>query len=179
MNKLVILARDGVINGYHGQAIASADAWSPIPGSLEAIARLNQAGYRVAVATNQPGLGSGEVDLDALNAIHHKLHDELDRLGGHVDAIAYCPHPHSADCGCRKPAPTMFRQLGERFGVPVENITVIGDKTVDLQAAEALGARWMLVRTGRGDATVSELGEGGAPVFDDLGHAISALLVEN
>lgn len=177
MSKLVILARDGVINQDTGQPIADPNAWQPIPGSLEAIARLNQAGYRVAIATNQPGLSDGSLNLDALNEIHHLLHDRLDRIGGHLVAIAYCPHTAADACTCRKPAEGMYLQLAERFGVEMTQVTVIGDRRSDVQPALHLGARSLLVRTGRLPLDDCLNSDGSEP-FDDLAHAVSALLVE-
>ena len=103
--KLVILDRDGVINFDSAQFIKSPAEWKPIPGSLEAIARLNQAGYRVVVATNQSGIGRNLFDMDTLNAIHEKMHKALFNVGGRVDAIFYCPHTADAKCDCRKPKP--------------------------------------------------------------------------
>lgn len=179
MSKLVILGRDGVINHYHGHAIASADDWTPIPGSLEAIARLTQAGYRVAVATNQPGLAAGLFDLDALNAIHHKLHQQLDRIGGHVDVIAYCPHSASQGCECRKPATGMFRQIAERFGIDLAQVAVISARSSDIQAAQSIGAHALLVRSDRPDQPDITANLDDQRVFDDLSHAINTLLVED
>ena len=178
LSKLVILGRDGVINHAPGYAISHPDAWKPIPGSLEAIARLNQAGYLVAIATNQPGLAQGDLDLDQLNAIHHKLHDLLDRLGGHVVAIAFCPHSPEAGCDCRKPATGMYLQLAERFDVPLDTVIVIGTRLADVTAAANLGARPMLISTGNGAEDHLELDVHQVPCFDDLAHLASALLVE-
>lgn len=173
MSRLVILGRDGVINRDLGRPVAQADAWEPIPGSLEAIARLTQAGLRVAVATNQPGLAAGELDLDRLNAIHRKLHDSLDRLGGQVAAIACCPHHPQQGCECRKPALGMYRQLAERFGVTVAEVVVIGGDA-DMRAAAELGALGLRVAS----ASRGIEAEDPAPRFDDLAHATSALLTE-
>ena len=171
MTKLVILGRDGVINAYDGNAICRADDWQPLPGSLEAIARLNQAGYRVAVATNQPGLALGLFDLDALNAMHHKIHDLLDRIGGHIDAIVYCPHHPEAGCACRKPKPGMLMQLTERFGANPQTVSVIGRAAKDRAAALAAGARSVQVQP----AAVSENGDS----YPDLPRAVQALLRED
>lgn len=176
MNKLIILSRDGVINEDIGETIADPDQWLPIPGSLEAIARLSQAGYRVAAATNQPGLAQGVLGLDALNAIHHRLHDQLDRMGGHLVAIAYCPHGPNEGCSCRKPRAGLHRQLMERLGVGPQNTVVVGDRPSDMAAAAEIGARGVLVRTGRDGALPED-----CPVelFDNLAHVASALLVED
>lgn len=170
VSRLVILGRDGVINRDLGRPVTHPDVWEPLPGSLEAIARLTQAGLRVAIATNQPGLASGELDLDHLNAVHRKLHDALDRLGGQVAAIACCPHGADAGCDCRKPAPGMYQQLAERFGVTYGEMVVIGHDT-DMRAAADLGAFGMHL-AGPGDQH-----DNGAR-FDNLAHAVSALLLE-
>lgn len=171
MSRLVVLGRDGVINVDPGHVIRDPDTWQPVPGSLEAIARLTQAGFRVAVATNQPGLASGELTLDALNAIHRKLHDSLDRLGGQLAAIACCPHAPDAGCECRKPAPGMYRQLAERLGVATTDLVVIGHGATDAAAAAVMGARCLEIAT--------PLGETAEQAFDDLAHAAGALLVED
>lgn len=181
LSRLVILDRDGTINVDAPDGIRSADDWQPIAGSLQAIARLNQAGYRVAVATNQSGIAKGWFDLDTLNAMHRKLHDQLDRLGGHVDAIAFCPHQAGDGCDCRKPSPGMLERIAERFGVEPANAVVIGDSLRDIQAARSAGARPLLVRTGKGRTTEQQLGDDivHIDVYDDLTQAVSALLLED
>lgn len=176
MSRLVILGRDGVINRHLGHAINHPDAWQPLPGSLEAIARLNQAGVHVAVATNQPGLASGELDLDTLNAIHHKLHDALDRLGGQVAAIACCPHAPDSGCPCRKPEIGMFEQLAERFGVTVSEVVVIGATDADIEAAQRFGAFGVRVLTGAHPPSPETTQT--AIQFDNLADAAYALLKE-
>lgn len=176
MSKLVILSRDGVINEDIGGPITDPDQWQPIAGSLEAIARLSQAGYRVAAATNQPGLALGTLGLDALNAVHHRLHDQLDRVGGHLVAIAYCPHGPDEGCSCRKPRAGLHRQLMERLGVAPQDTVVVGDRPSDIVPAQVVGARGMLVRTGRAGALPEDCP---VEVFDNLAHVASALLVED
>jgi D-glycero-D-manno-heptose 1,7-bisphosphate phosphatase len=176
--KLIVLDRDGTINHDSEQFIKSPDEWRPIPGSLEAIARLNHAGYRVVVATNQSGIGRGLFDMGTLNAIHEKMHRALAHVGGRVDAVFYCPHSADATCDCRKPKPGLLREVGRRFSVDMADVPVIGDGLRDLQAAEAVGGQPMLVLTGKGEKT---LREGGFPkntvIFPDLAFAVSALLV--
>lgn len=175
--QLVILDRDGVINHDSPQYIKSPAEWKPIPGSLEAIARLNQSGFQVVVVTNQSGIGRGIFDMDTLNAIHEKMHKALFAVGGHIDAIFYCPHPADSECVCRKPKPGLFLQIGERFRVNLEGVPAIGDSLRDLQASVAVGCRPMLVLTGKGEKTHEE---GNLPenvqVFDDLAAAVDALL---
>ncbi len=175
--KLIVLDRDGVINHDSAQFIKSPDEWRPIPGSLEAIARLNHAGYRVVIATNQSGIGRGLFDMATLNAIHEKMHKALASVGGRIDALFYCPHTADSKCDCRKPNTAMLKEIGLRFGVDLGNVPCIGDSLRDLQAADAVGALPMLVLTGKGEKT---LREGGFPkntvIFPDLAFAVSALL---
>jgi D-glycero-D-manno-heptose 1,7-bisphosphate phosphatase len=175
--KLIILDRDGVINYDSDQFIKSPEEWRPIPGSLEAIARLNHAAYRVVVATNQSGIGRGLFDMAMLNAIHDKMHRSLAHVGGRVDAVFFCPHTADAKCECRKPKPGMFAEIGKRFNVEMAEVPCIGDSTRDLASAEAVGAQPMLVLTGKGEKT---LREGNFPkntmIFPDLAFAVSALL---
>jgi len=175
--KLVVLDRDGVINRDSDQFIKTPEEWRPIPGSLEAVARLNHAGYRVVVATNQSGLGRGLFDMAMLNSIHEKMHKALALVGGRIDAIFYCPHTADSECECRKPRAGMLREIGVRFGVEMSGVPCIGDSLRDLQAAEAIGAQPMLVLTGKGEKT---LREGNFPkntvIFPDLAFAASALL---
>ena len=176
--KLIVLDRDGVINHDSPEFIKSPDEWRSIPGSLEAIARLNHAGYRVVVATNQSGVGRGLLDFSTLAAIHDKMHRALAHAGGRVDAIFYCPHTAESRCECRKPKAGMLREIGLRFNVDLSGVGVVGDGLRDLQAAEAVAAQPMLVLTGKGEKT---LREGGFPrntlIFPDLAFVASALLV--
>jgi D-glycero-D-manno-heptose 1,7-bisphosphate phosphatase len=175
--KLIILDRDGVINYDREQFIKSPDEWRPIPGSLEAIARLNHAGFRVVVATNQSGLGRRLLDTATLISIHDKLHKALAQVGGRIDAVFFCPHTADAGCDCRKPKPGMLADIGRRFGVELTGVPCIGDSLRDLQAAEACGAQPILVLTGKGEKT---LREGSFPkntvIFPDLAFAVTALL---
>ena len=175
--KLVILDRDGVINRDSEQFIKTPEEWRPIPGSLEAIARMNHAGFRVIIATNQSGVGRGLFEMATLNAIHEKMHRALTLAGGHVDAVFFCPHTADALCECRKPKTGMLKEIGVRFGVDLAGVPCIGDSMRDLIAAEAAGAQPILVLTGKGERT---LREGGFPsntvIFPDLAFAASALL---
>lgn len=175
--KLVILDRDGVINQDSPSYIKSPDEWKPLPGSLEAIALLNQAGYRVLVATNQSGVGRGLFEMATLNAIHDKMHRALGLVGGRVDGIFYCPHAEDAGCGCRKPKPGLLEEISRRFGVSLEGVPFIGDSLRDLQAATAVGAQPVLVLTGKGKKTRKDgdLPEG-TVVHDDLAAAVHSLL---
>jgi D-glycero-D-manno-heptose 1,7-bisphosphate phosphatase len=150
--KLVILDRDGTINADSDEFIKSPQEWQPLPGALEAIARMNHAGWHVAIASNQSGLGRGLFDVASLNAMHAKMHKLLSTLGGRVDAIFYCPHTPEDSCTCRKPLPGLFEQIGERFGVELKSVPVVGDSVRDLQAGSAAGCEPHLVLTGKGEA---------------------------
>ncbi len=171
--KLVILDRDGVINQDSDQFIKNPEEWKPIPGSLEAIARLNHTGYRVVVASNQSGIGRGLFDMGALNAINDKMYRALAQFGGRIDALFYCPHSAEADCDCRKPKPGMFLDIAQRFNVDLAGVPSVGDSLRDLQAAAAAGAQPMLVLTGKGAKTNSA---GGLPdntmLFANLAEAV-------
>lgn len=175
--KLIILDRDGVINYDSDQFIKSPDEWRPIPGSLEAIARLNHAGFRVVVATNQSGLGRGLFDMATLIAINDKMHKALALVGGRIDAVFYCPHAADSACECRKPKPGMFIEIGHRFGVDLTGVPCVGDSVRDLQAAAAVDAQPILVLSGKGEKT---LRDGVFPahtiIFPDLAFAATALL---
>jgi D-glycero-D-manno-heptose 1,7-bisphosphate phosphatase len=151
--KLVILDRDGVINYDSDHFIKSPDEWKPIPGSLEAIAELNKAGFRVALATNQSGISRGLFDMATLNAIHDKMHRALAQLGGRIDALFYCPHSADDHCTCRKPKPGMMEEIARRFGTDLDGVPSVGDSLRDLQAGLPLGAKPILVLTGKGIAT--------------------------
>jgi D-glycero-D-manno-heptose 1,7-bisphosphate phosphatase len=167
--KVVVLDRDGVINVDSDAFIKSPDEWVALPGSLEAIARLNQAGYRVAVATNQSGIGRGLFDMNALNAMHLKMHRMAAAVGGRIDAVFFCPHTAQDHCECRKPKPGMLKMIAERFEVDPEDTPVVGDSLRDLQAGATLGFAPHLVLTGKGRKTLEK---GGLPegtiVHDDL-----------
>ena len=175
--KLAILDRDGVINFDSEHYIKSPAEWRPIPGSIEAIARLNQNGYRVAVATNQSGIGRGLFDMATLNAINDKMMELVFRQGGRIDALFFCPHTAAAQCACRKPRTGMLEEIAARFHADLKGVPSIGDSLKDLQAAEAVGAQPILVLTGKGRKTHED---GGIPrktlVFDDLGEASRHLI---
>jgi D-glycero-D-manno-heptose 1,7-bisphosphate phosphatase len=174
--KLVILDRDGVINYDSAEFIKKPEEWKPIPGSLEAIARLNQAGYRVVVATNQSGIGRGLLDMATLNAIHDKMHKALAHVGGRIDAVFYCPHAQDANCNCRKPNPGLLEDIARRFNVDLAGVPCIGDSLRDLQAATQVEALPLLVLTGKGKSTVAA---GGLPantrMYADLSEAVKSI----
>ena len=155
MIKLVILDRDGTLNAPVDEEdfIATAEDWQPLPGALEAVARLSRAGWRVVLATNQPGLGRGLFDVATLNAIHARLHQQLAALGGRLDAIFYCPHTIDNACNCCKPAPGLLAQICDRYHLDPRTVPVVGSCAAHLQAGAALGAPLHLV--GSGDCTAS------------------------
>ena len=167
--KLVILDRDGTINHDSDQHIKSPAEWKPIKGSLEAIARLTQAGWRVVVATNQSGIGRGLFDMATLNAIHDTMHRAVHLAGGRIDAIFFCPHAGDSNCECRKPKPGMLLEIAKRMNVELEGVPMVGDSLRDLQAAVAAGARPVLVLTGKGTKTRDAGGlPAGTVIISDL-----------
>ena len=177
--KLIVLDRDGVINHDSDEYIKSTDEWVPIDGSLEAIARLNHGGYTVVVASNQSGIARGYFDIETLAAMHRKMADLLDKLGGRIDAIFYCPHGPKDNCDCRKPKPGMLLEIGQRFNVSLEDVIFIGDSVTDIKAAANANARSVLVRTGKGEKAEKILqaeNKTDIPVYDDLAAAVTAIL---
>jgi len=175
--RLIILDRDGVINHDSDKFIKSPEEWKPIPGSLEAIARLTQAGYRVVVATNQSGVGRGLFDMAVLNAIHDKMCKAVALAGGRIDAIFFCPHAADANCECRKPKSGMMEEIAARYNTTLEGVPAIGDSLRDLEATARMGCQPMLVLTGKGARTQAKGGlPEGTQVFPDLAAAVSTLV---
>jgi len=175
--KLIILDRDGVINFDSDQFIKSPEEWKPIPGSLEAIARLCQAGYRVVVATNQSGIGRGLFDMSMLNAIHDKMHKACALMGGRIDAVFFCPHTSEANCNCRKPKSGMIEEIAERYNVELKDVPAVGDSLRDLEATARLGAQPFLVLTGKGTKTQAKGGlPEGTQTFPDLAAVVTHIL---
>ena len=179
--KFIILDRDGVINQDSDEFIKSPDEWIPIEGSLNAIARLSRAGFHIFVATNQSGIARGLLTIETLHAIHQKMLAEVQHRGGSIEAILFCPHGPDDGCDCRKPRPGLYLEIGRRTGQSLNGIPVIGDSLRDLQAAESVGARPILVRTGKGQRTLSGHAEqvSHIAVYDDLASAVEELLIEN
>ncbi len=176
--KLIILDRDGVINIGSAQFIKSPDEWKPIPGSLEAIARLTRDGWRVVVATNQSGLARGLFEMTTLNAIHAKMHKAVAQAGGRIEAVFYCPHAAEMDCDCRKPRTGLFNEIAARYGRDLLGVPAIGDSLRDLEAAASVGALPLLVRTGKGEKTLVAGGlPKNTPVFANLSEAVDHLLM--
>lgn len=177
MPKLIVLDRDGVINQDSDDYIKSPDEFIPIPGSLEAIARLTRAGWRIAVATNQSGIARGLFDRPTLEAIHARLRRLLEPFGGRIDALHYCPHGPDDACACRKPRPGLLHAIAQDLNVSLREVPAVGDSLRDLQAVQAVGARPILVRTGKGERTLAkDEGLVGVPVYADLAAVVDALL---
>ncbi|MCC5795775.1 MAG: D-glycero-beta-D-manno-heptose 1,7-bisphosphate 7-phosphatase [Methylophaga sp.] len=173
---LILLDRDGVINHDSADFIKSPAEWEPIDGSLEAIARLNQSGYRVVVVSNQSGIARGLLDIETLNRIHSKMRRMLAQLGGKIEAVMFCPHGPEDNCHCRKPEPGMLKDLAHRLRVSLDNVPAVGDSLRDLQAAQAVGARPILVKTGKGKKTFKQGIPEGIPVYKNLAAVADALL---
>jgi len=180
---LVILDRDGVINHDSDDYIKSPDEWQPLPGSLEAIARLCRADYTVVVATNQAGVGRGLFSQEMLIRIHRKMASSIRDKGGRLDSVFFCPHSPAEQCGCRKPKPGMLLEISDRLGIGLSGVPVVGDSLRDLEAAEAAGAIPVLVKTGRGRLTQEKLSKGElshtlgqTPIYADLTAFTDAVL---
>ena len=175
--KLVILDRDGVINEDAPDYVKSPDEWHPIPGSLEAIAKLHQAEWRIFVVSNQSAVGRGLITLETLSKIHLKMDKALDDLGGRIDGLFFCPHTPAARCNCRKPKPGLLEDLAQRLRVKLTGVPFIGDTQKDVGAAKAVGAKPMLVLTGKGQATAQAKNfPADVPVYEDLAAAVDSLL---
>ena len=170
--KLIILDRDGTINADSDQYIKSPAEWKPLPGSLEAIARLAQGGWRIVVATNQSGIARGLFDMATLNAIHAEMHRAVNQAGGRIDAIFFCPHAADSNCECRKPRPGMLREIASRLDVELEGTPMVGDSLRDLEAAAAVGAKPHLVLTGKGKKTRDA---GGLPAGTEVHADLAAI----
>ncbi len=177
MSNLVILDRDGVINHDSDEYIKSVDEWIPIDGSLEAIARLKRAGYRIAVASNQSGLARGYFDEATLQAMHAKMQALLQQRGASVDGIYFCPHGPDNGCTCRKPRPGMLLQIARDFSIDLRDTWFVGDSNSDIMAARTAGARPALVRTGKGERTLEHYGPfENLPVYANLSQFVRDFL---
>jgi D-glycero-D-manno-heptose 1,7-bisphosphate phosphatase len=174
--KLLILDRDGVINYDSDAYIKNLDEWIPLPGAVEAIARLSRAGWTVAVATNQSGLARGYYDQAALDAMHARLRQLVAEQGGELGLIVHCPHGPDDGCDCRKPRPGMLRQIAAHYGVSLAGVWFVGDSSGDLKAALAVGCQPVLVKTGKGLLTLAQPLPAGTLVFDDLAAVASQLI---
>ena len=177
--KLIILDQTGVINLSSDAFIKTPEEWIPIPGSLDAIARLTHSGYRVVIATNQSGIGCGLLDMATYNAINDKMYKAVNQAGGRIDAIFFCPHTNADKCSCRKPATGLLDEIMQRYGINLKNAPVVGDSLKDLQAAAAVSAIPMLVLTGNGQttSTAKEM-PAGTQIFENLAAVADALAGE-
>lgn len=190
--KLLILDRDGTLNRSRDDYVASPDEWEALPGALEAVARLNQGGWRVVLATNQSGIGRGLFDMASLNAIHAKMHRKLAAAGARVDAVFFCPHAPDEACACRKPLPGLFTQIGERYGVSLAGVPAAGNALRHVRAAAAAGCPAHLLLTGQSEHLRGRVGLGsdadlaalapdlppGTHTHDDLGAFADWLLAQ-
>jgi len=177
-DKLIVLDRDGVINHDSEDYIKTPEEWRPLPGSLDAIAALNSAGFRVVVVSNQSGIGRGLFSETELDQIHRKMVSAVQAAGGEIAGIYYCPHRPEDDCDCRKPRPGLLERIKADFDISLAGIPLIGDKTTDLELARRVGARPILVLTGYGQRTLAKLDETGVEFFADLANAATALIAE-
>ncbi|WP_028997854.1 D-glycero-beta-D-manno-heptose 1,7-bisphosphate 7-phosphatase [Azohydromonas australica] len=150
--KLVILGRDGILNQYREDHVKEPSEWTPVPHALEAVARLNHAGWHVVIATNQAGIGRGMIDMASLNAVHAHMMKVLQQQGGRIDAVFLCPHTPEDHCDCRKPLPGLMLDIGRRYGADLTQVPLVGDTARDMLAARAAGCQPHLVRSGRGAA---------------------------
>lgn len=174
---LIILDRDGVINEDSDDFIKSPDEWRAIPGSLEAIARLTRHNYQVVVVTNQSGIGRRKFNIDALNAIHLKMHSHLTQYGGTIDAIFFCPHTPRDECSCRKPKPGLYNQVSDRLRVSLSKVYCVGDKMTDVQAIKSAGGKPILVKTGSGQKEIDDGNvPAGIPIYKSLAAFVDELI---
>lgn len=173
----IILDRDGVINYDSDEYIKSPEEFHLIPGSVEAIAKLNRAGYRVLVATNQSGVARGFYTVEMLEKMHAKLHAELSKVGGEIEEIFYCPHHPDEDCPCRKPKPGMFHQMDEKYHLNFAETFFIGDTITDIHVALTVGCKPILILSIKGKKTLEKHPEVALfPHFDDLAAAVDFVL---
>ncbi|MCG3190228.1 MAG: D-glycero-beta-D-manno-heptose-1,7-bisphosphate 7-phosphatase [Burkholderiaceae bacterium] len=180
--RLVILGRDGILNVYREDHVKAPEEWQPVPGALEAVARLNHAGWHVVVATNQAGIGRGMIDMASLNSVHQRMMQRLAAVGGRLDAVFFCPHTPEDNCECRKPRPGLMKQIGSRYGIELRTVPMVCDTLRDLLAAQAAGCEPHLVRSGRAagldaariEAMVAQVP--GTEVHADLGAFVDFVL---
>jgi len=176
-SKLIVLDRDGVINYDSDDYVKSVDEWIPLPGSMEALAKLTQAGFKIAIATNQSGISRGYFTVATLDAMHQKMLTLASKAGAKIDYIAYCPHGPDDNCDCRKPLPGLIHQIEKALNMSAKGCYMVGDSLRDLQAGQAAGLVPALVLTGKGQRTLDkENGLTGIDVFDDLDHFVSNLI---
>ncbi len=179
IEKLIVLDRDGVINFDSDNYIKTVDEWIPLPGSIEALAKLTKAGYKIAIATNQSGISRGYFSLETLNAMHEKMDTLATEAGAKIDYIAFCPHGPDDNCDCRKPLPGLIHQIEKVLNISAKGCYMVGDSLRDLQAGSAADLKPALVLTGKGQRTLKKAeGLEGVPVFDDLNVFVDHLLAQ-
>ena len=174
--KLLVLGRDGVINQVRDDGLVTSDNWQPVPGSVEAIARLNRCGFAVVVATNQQSLSRGTLNVEALHDVHEKMLRLVSEAGGTIDAVFFAPTGDPDGHGQRQPKVALLRQIEQRYGIDLARVTVIGDSRQDLEAAKAVGAHAVLVRTGLGMEAMADLADfDGVTIYRDLAGVADAM----
>jgi D-glycero-D-manno-heptose 1,7-bisphosphate phosphatase len=175
----VFLDRDGVINVDSREFIKSVAEWVPLPGALEAIARLCEAGYQVVVLTNQSGIARGLLSESTLGQIHQRMCREVEAAGGRLAGVYHCPHAPDDDCGCRKPETGLIDRACAELGFEVRSAPLVGDRSSDLEAARRAGCRPILLRSGIEGPEASEYRAGGdAEIYQDLAEAATVLVAE-
>ena len=175
--KLVILDRDGVINEDSDDYIKSPDEWIPIAGSLEALGKLSQNGFKVIIITNQSGIGRKIFSIEMLNAIHKKMSINLAQYGGVIDGIFFCPCAPEENCNCRKPKSGLYNEVSDRLQISLENVFCVGDKITDIQAAQNVGAKPILVKTGKENDDSGNIPKN-IPIYDDLLSFVNKVITE-
>jgi D-glycero-D-manno-heptose 1,7-bisphosphate phosphatase len=174
--KILVLGRDGTLNAESDDYLHGPEDWQPLPGALDALARLHQAGWRLVIATNQSGLGRGLFDMATLNAVHARMLKTVAQAGARIDAIFFCPHAPDEGCDCRKPAPGLLREIARRYGVPTAQLVLVGDALDDVLAGVAAGCETHLVRTGASQQDLPATLPPGVSVHADLPAFADALL---
>lgn len=176
-DKLIVLDRDGVINYDSDDYVKTEDEWIALPDAMQALGKLTQAGYKIAIATNQSGIARGYFSEDTLAAMHTKMTTLASEEGAVIDYIAYCPHGPDDNCDCRKPLPGLIHQIAKGLNHDVAGSYMVGDSLRDLQAGQAAGLKPVLVLTGKGQRTLDK-GQGleGVPVYEDLNRFVDAIL---
>ena len=175
--KLIILDRDGVINEDSDDYIKSPDEWIPIAGSLEALGKLSQNGFKVIIITNQSGIGRKIFSIEMLNAIHKKMSINLAQYGGVIGGIFFCPCAPEENCNCRKPKSGLYNEVSDRLQISLENVFCVGDKITDIQAAQNAGARPILVKTGKENDDSGNIPKN-IPIYDDLASFVNEIIAE-
>jgi D-glycero-D-manno-heptose 1,7-bisphosphate phosphatase len=182
MNKAVFLDKDGTIVEDVGY-MSSPDQIKFIPGSIEAIKMLNEAGYKVVVITNQAGVARGLVTEDMLQTIDKTLHKWILNGGAHLDGIYYCPHhpehgvyPYKQVCECRKPHPGLIKRAHRDLGIDLSQSYMVGDKATDIEAGKRAGTRTIFLLSGRGQEEKAKIKEKPDHTAENLRRAAEWIL---